>query len=97
MADEVHIASFIVHHRPDALASVERLVDETPSAEIAAREGGRCILLHECDSPRDLLACMDAVQAIAGVISVNLVYHHAEPRGALDDLLPSFAEEGNPL
>lgn len=97
MADEVHIASFIVHHRPDALVPVEQLVDGIAGAEIAAREGGRCILLHECDNPRDLLACMDAVQAIAGVISVNLIYHHAEPRGALDDLLPSMAEEGNSL
>lgn len=97
MADEVHIASFVVHHRPDALVPVEQLVSDMPGAEIAAREGGRCILLHECDSPRELLACMDAVQAIAGVVSVNLVYHHAEPRGALDDLLPSGAEEGTSL
>lgn len=97
MVDEVHIASFIVHHQPSAMAPVERLVSDMPGAEIAAREGGRCILLHECDSPRELIACMDAVQAIAGVISVNLVYHHAEPRGALDDLLPSFAEEGNSI
>lgn len=97
MVDEVHIASFIVNHQPSAMAPVERLVGDMPGAEIAAREGGRCILLHECDSPRELIACMDAVQAIAGVISVNLVYHHAEPRGALDDLLPSWAEKGTSL
>lgn len=97
MVDEVHIASFIVHHQPSAMAPVERLVGDMPGAEIAAREGGRCILLHECDSPRELIACMDAVQAIAGVISVNLIYHHAEPRAALDDLLPSWAEEGTSL
>lgn len=95
MRDEVHIASFIVHHRPDASASVDNLVAGMPGAEIAARESGRCILLHECDSPRDLIACMDAVQAVAGVVSVNLVYHHAESRTALDAPVPSPTEQGN--
>ncbi|HWV60932.1 MAG TPA: chaperone NapD, partial [Sphingopyxis sp.] len=94
MDDEVHIASFIVRHRPDALASIERLVAETAGAEVAAREKGRCIILHECGGTRELLACMDAVQALAGVVGVSLVYHHAEPRSALDDVLkPDAGEE----
>ncbi|SNS11528.1 periplasmic nitrate reductase chaperone NapD [Sphingomonas laterariae] len=86
MADEIHIASFIVHHRPEALAALEALAADRIGLEIALRDEGRAILLHECGDPRDLLDCMDAAQAIAGVISTNLVYHHAEPRGALDDL-----------
>lgn len=93
MDDEVHIASFIVHHRPDALAAIEQLVAETPGAEIAARDAGRCILLHECGGTRELLACMDAVQATPGVVGVSLVYHHAEPRSALGDILQPHAEE----
>lgn len=93
MDDEVHIASFIVHHRPDALASIEQLVAETPGAEIAARDTGRCILLHECGGTRELLACMDAVQATPGVVGVSLVYHHAEAQGTLGDILQPHAEE----
>ena len=93
MDDEVHIASFIVHHRPDALAAIEHLAATTPGAEIAAREAGRAILLHECGGTRELLACMDAVQATPGVVGVSLVYHHAEPRSALGDILQPHAEE----
>lgn len=92
MDDEIHIASFIVHHRPDAREAIGKLADELTGLEIAAREEGRCILLHEGGGTRELLQCMDAVQAIAGVVSVNLVYHHGEPRGALEEICHQKAE-----
>ena len=84
MDDEVHIASFIVRHQPAATDAIERLVEGWPGLEIALREPGRCILLHESGGTRRLLDCIDAVQGLPGVVSVNLVYHHAEPRGALE-------------
>lgn len=96
MEDEVHIASFIVHHRAKAGAELEKLATNWDGLEIAARDGGRMILLHECGGTRDLLACMDAAQAIAGVISINLVYHHAEPRDAMEDRLVRTDESGRP-
>ncbi|RJF94118.1 chaperone NapD [Sphingomonas cavernae] len=83
MDDEVHIASFIVRHVPEAATALDRLAAEWEGLEIAAREDGRMILLHECGGTRELLGCMDAARAIAGVISINLVYHHAEPGAAL--------------
>ncbi len=83
MDDEVHIASFIVRHLPEAVKPLERLAQEWAGLEIAAHEPGRCILIHECGGSRELLDCIDAAQAVAGVISINLVYHHAEPRSAL--------------
>jgi len=45
------------------------------------------ILLHEGGGTRELLDCMDAVQAVPGVIGVNLVYHHAGPRSALEEIV----------
>lgn len=87
MEDEVHIASFVVHHRADACAALARLVAGHPGAEIAAQEETRAILLHECGGTRELLDCMEAVQAVPGVIGVNLVYHHAGPRSALEEIV----------
>src|SRR5689334_22258856 len=84
MDDEIHIASFIVRHQPAATEAIDRLADGWPGLEVAAREEGRCILLHECGGTRRLLDCIDAVQALPGVVSVNLVYHHAEPRAAFE-------------
>ena len=87
MDDEVHIASFVVQHRADARAALARVVAAREGAEIAAQEETRAILLHECGGTRELLDCMEAVQAVPGVIGVNLVYHHAEPRSALDEIV----------
>ncbi len=92
MDDEIHIASFVVHHRPAALETIGQLADELTGLEIAAREEGRCILLHEGGGTRELLQCMDAVQAIPGVVSVNLVYHHGAPRSALEEARHEEAE-----
>ena len=87
MEDEVHIASFVVHHRADARAGLARVVEAHEGAEIAAQEETRSILLHEGGGTRELLDCMDAVQAVPGVIGVNLVYHHAGPRSALEEIV----------
>lgn len=87
MENEVHIASFVVSHRPEAAGAIERLAAASPELEIAAREAARCIVLHESSGTRDLLASMDAIQALPGVINVSLVYHHAEPRAALAQVL----------
>ncbi|MBL8642868.1 MAG: chaperone NapD [Rhodospirillaceae bacterium] len=84
MSDDIHIASFLVHHRPEADALIDQLTLIWGGLEVAARDQGRSILLHEVDDTRTMLDCMDAVQSLPGVISVNLVYHHAEPRSALN-------------
>lgn len=87
MDDEVHIASFIVRHREESIAALDRLTADWPGLEVAAQEPTQTILLYECGGSRDLMACIDAAQTAAGVISINLVYHHAEPRGALEEAL----------
>lgn len=88
MDDEVHIASFIAQHRPDAAEALARMAADWPGLEIALREPARSILLYECGGSRELLACMDAAQGVPGVVSINLVYHHAAQRGALEEILP---------
>lgn len=82
--DEVHIASLVVRHRPEAQAAVARWVSRCEGLEIVGQEQACSILLFEGPSTRELMDCIDAGQAAPGVISVNLVYHHAEPREALE-------------
>ena len=78
MNDELHIASFIVQARPDALAAVRAAVHGLPQAEIAACEGGKAIVLIEAPDSHSVMAAIDALRAVAGVLTVNLVYHHAD-------------------
>ncbi len=85
--DEAHIVSFVVYHRAEAAPALRDAVAALAGAELAAQEETRAILLHECGGTRELLDCMDAVQAVPGVIGLNLVYHHAGPRSALEDVV----------
>ena len=47
MNEEVHIASLVVRHRPDAASAIERWVRTCPGLEIAGQEAACSILLYE--------------------------------------------------
>lgn len=82
--DEVHIASFVVQHRETAAAALDAVIAAHGDLELAVRGPTRSVVL--CESA-DRYAVMDRVEALrvaAGVLNVLLVYHHAEPREALD-------------
>lgn len=83
MSGLLHIASFVVHHRPESAATLDAALALLPGTELALREAGRSILLCEGDSEAALLDRVEALRALDGVIGVSLVYHHAEPREAL--------------
>lgn len=78
MSGILHIASLLVHHRPDAAARLDALLQTLPGADLALREGGRSIVLCEGEEESTVLDCIDALHALDGVIGVGLVHHHAE-------------------
>ncbi|MFC4765712.1 chaperone NapD [Dyella koreensis] len=84
MNPELHISSLVVQHRHDAIARLEALIDATASMEIAARGDCRCVVLCETDNQRVLMDCIDELHAVDGVLTVSLIYHHAESREEMD-------------
>lgn len=78
MSGMLHIASFVVHHRIDAATSIDALLARLPETELALRDGGRSVLLCEGSDERSLVDRIEALRTLDGVISVSLVYHHAE-------------------
>ncbi|MGY6520033.1 MAG: chaperone NapD [Lysobacteraceae bacterium] len=83
MSALLHIASVVVHHRPDAVAALRGAVAGCPGAELALSEGGRSVVLLEGAAESALLDAMDRLRDVAGVIGVSLVHHHAEPEDQL--------------
>ncbi|MDR0182891.1 chaperone NapD [Lysobacter arvi] len=81
---DVHIASFVVQHRTDAAAAIADHIAACDDLELAVRGQTRSVVLCECADQYVVLDRMDAVRALPGVLNVALVYHHAEPREALD-------------
>ncbi|MCF7223377.1 chaperone NapD [Marilutibacter chinensis] len=82
---DVHIASLLVQHRPEAGAGVDACIAACKELELARRDGGRSIVLCESDASRVLMDRIDELQAVDGVLSVALVYHHVEPAEQLGE------------
>jgi nitrate reductase NapD len=83
-AADLHIASFVVQHRREAAAALATFVTACADLELARTGEFRSIVLCECEDQYAVLDRIDALRAVSGVLNVLLVYHHAEPREALD-------------
>lgn len=83
MSGVLHIASFVVHHRPEAAAVLDHAVAASCGIELALRDAGRSVLLCEAENEFELMQSIEALRALDGVIGVSLVHHHAEAKDSL--------------
>jgi len=81
---DVHIASFVVQHRIEAAEAIDARIAASDELDLGARADTRSVVLCECADQYAVLDHVDALRALPGVLNVALVYHHAEPREALD-------------
>lgn len=82
--DELHIASLVVQHHEDAAPALRDAVAARPGLEIALADATRSVLLQESPDTRGLMDSVDLLRDLPGVVNVNLVYHHVEPRQDLE-------------
>lgn len=92
MSDELHISSLVVQHRAEAFARLTATIEASDGMEIALRGDTRSVVLCETENQRRLMDCIDELHAVEGVLTVSLIYHHAEPRAELDE--PVRGNEG---
>lgn len=92
IADELHISSLLVQHRPAALADLERAVAAQPGLDIVLRGESRCVVVCETEDQRGVMDHIDTLGSVKGVLSVSLVYHHAEPRENMDESVDGPSE-----
>lgn len=81
---DVHIASLVVQHRTEAADVIDAHIAANADLDLAVRADTRSVVLCECADQYAVLDRIDALRALPGVLNVALVYHHAEPREALD-------------
>ena len=82
--DELHIASFVVQHRAEAMPALAAHVAATAGMELSLPGEVRSVVLCEGENQYELIDRIEGLRAIDGVINATLVYHHAEPPEALD-------------
>ena len=76
----VELAGVLVHARTHALDRVVRRIGLLPGAQVhATGPGGKLVVTLEAASGRDVLARLEQLRDIAGVLSASLVYEHTEP------------------
>lgn len=90
---DVHIASFVVQHRHDAIAALSAFIAARGDLELVRSDNVRSIVLCECEDQYALIDRIETLRAVPGVLNVLLVYHHAEPGEALD--APLSAPDAN--
>ncbi len=86
---EWHVASVIVHTRPDALVATREwlteLAESDPGGELksaevhADSEQGKLVLVLESTGSQAILDVIDQTSVRAGVLNAALVYHEVIP------------------
>jgi nitrate reductase NapD len=68
-----------VHVRPEKAPAVRADMSDMPGVEVHADEGGKIIVTLETDTEADIVARLNEISLLDGVMSATLVFHHFEP------------------
>ncbi len=78
-AASTHIASLVVHCRPEHLAQAQSSIAALPNIDIpASDDNSKLVVLLEMTDESELLAGISSIEAIDGVVSATLVFHQVE-------------------
>ncbi|MFW3615761.1 chaperone NapD [Billgrantia antri] len=85
MNAQVHISSLVVQLQPERIEEVSRHYQAHPGVEVHATDPcGKMVLVLETAGQREIVTFIEGLQQAPGVLSVSLVYHHAESADELD-------------
>ena len=78
-AEELHISSFLVHARSDAVDRVAAAMAALDGVEVHGRsEAGKIVVTLESPGERAIVECLAAIRELPGVLSAVLVFHQIE-------------------
>jgi periplasmic nitrate reductase NapD len=87
---ELHIASCVTRVRSDAIEAAIVSIETVIGCAISARDrnsNGKVIVVIEGGSTGALLDQMEKIRNIPGVLSIEMVYQHAEEISLMEELL----------
>ena len=78
-ADVRHVSSLLVRAHPARLDAVVARIARLSVAEVATSDpSGKIVVTLETRDENEIVAAMNSLQQMAGVVSVALVYHQSE-------------------
>ncbi|MBT1445894.1 chaperone NapD [Shewanella sp. JM162201] len=78
MSNELHVTSLIVQVLPEKMAEVRGQILQMPNAELSVNNDVKLVVVLEGSSQKQLLAGIEAINALPGVMSATMVYHQSE-------------------
>ncbi|HEX8664292.1 MAG TPA: chaperone NapD [Beijerinckiaceae bacterium] len=76
---ETHVSSLVLHVRPDKVTAVRTALGAMDGLEIHAEASGKLVVTFETSTEADIVARMNEISLLDGVMSAALVFHHFEP------------------
>lgn len=74
-----HIASLVVHCRPELMPDARASIESIPNVEVpASDDNGKLVALLEMSDESELLGGISQIESVKGVISATLVFHQVE-------------------
>ena len=76
MSQEFHVSSLVVLTQPTLRHQLAEEIAALDGAEVhAVTDEGKLVVTLEGASQRPIMAAIDAIQAMPGVLSATLIYH----------------------
>ncbi len=83
-APEVHISSLVIQHSPDCTEAVREAANAVAGLEWCASENGKAVVTLVTSSAAEVVDRIAQLNAVPGVHTTTMVYHHYEPADAID-------------
>ncbi|MDX5373946.1 MAG: chaperone NapD [Pseudomonadaceae bacterium] len=83
MDDALHIASLLVHARPELLAAVKANLRLLPGLELHQESPqGKLVVVLEAEHEQQILQRLEQIGGLPGVLNAALIYHELlDPQG----------------
>ena len=78
MSKELHVTSLVVQVRPEQMSNVRQAILTMENAELSVNDEVKLVVVLEGETQKGLMADIEAINGIEGVLSAAMVYHQSE-------------------
>lgn len=78
MSNELHVTSLIVQVLPEKMSAVRQQIMQMGNADLSVNNEVKLIVVLEGESQKSLLADIETINQIDGVLSASMVYHQSD-------------------
>jgi nitrate reductase NapD len=78
MSKELHVTSLVVQVKPEHMSSVRQTIMKMENAELSVNDEVKLVVVLEGETQKGLLADIETINHIEGVLSAAMVYHQSE-------------------